>query len=864
MVKSINYHVLFVSGNMFLTMVKILVIFTLFLCLVCKGNPLEMDSCEIDIKGEEVDCTHQNLSKIPNCSENTKTLLLARNNIYKIPDDSFVYCVRLKDLNLAHNKIERLFPRSFKGLEGLLSLNLENNNIGKNNSFMTTRLTYLQKLEYLNIKNNSIISFPDITALISLKTLSTNFIEEFAIGKHFKGLNSLLHLDLSGPRSACRSLVLTTDTFSGLQSLDSLDLSNNRIIQIWKGTFVHLRNLRFLDISFNKDLDFLGVENVTHDLPMTAIEIFKFQKVISPLSHFTMILKTYLKELKKTKIRELYADSNRISLVELGVIPNLPKTLEKISINNNFLIPGTYFEETQNLSIKVLNISSSITHRVINEDSTWPWCIDAIKGFDFEFSFDGTSLSDDLKHKMKLATQDLEFLNIAALLASGLPKTLREVNLSGGSLQFEIPEVHFKDNELERVDLSFNKFRSLIGPLNNLLKLNYLDLSSNSCPDISNVFFSGTPNIKTLIFQNNCLGIVFSTREGEQVFRSLKHLETINLSDNKIHYLPKTIFKSQNHMKEISLNRNSIEHFQLKLNHMKSLLFLDISNNNIRNIEPDQTDELETIAKENGKFRIDLRGNPIQCTCKNIKFLKWIASTKVNLHSVSSYLCEFANETKVLLKNPTELYKLMAKECSSSWEVILVVSITFTLFVVILVCGLIYRYRWKLRYLFFMAKSRYKRTPTGFQDEEIYDYDAFISYEDDDQYFVHNALLTNIERDGQFKVCVHKRDFIAGNEIAANITEAIHRSRKTVCIITPNFLNSYWCMFEFNMARMESIYSRNSENILYLIFLEQIPTKRLPLVLLELVQSQSYMEFPNDEYGNAVFWNNLKKVLSNR
>ncbi|CAC5421975.1 TLR13 [Mytilus coruscus] len=779
------------TRNTYLNMIKILVISTFVLCLDFKGKSLEMNSCEMDIKAKEVDCTHQNLSKVTNCLKNTKTLILARNNIYEIPDDSFVHCVRLKDLNLARNKIERLFPRSFKGLEGLLSLNLENNNIGKNNSFMKTSLTYLRKLQYLNIKNNSILSFPDLTALISLKTLSINFIKEVAIGEHLKGLKSLLTLDMSGPRSSCKPLILTSDTFSGLHSLHSLDLSKNRILKIWKGTFVHLRNLHFLDISFNKDLGFLGVENVTHDLPMTAIEIFKFQMVIPTLSAFTMILKNYLEELNKTKLREIYADSNRISLVDKGVIPILPKTLEKISINDNFLIPGTYLSEVQRLPIKILNVSSSITHQVINEDSIWPWCIDAISGFDFDFFFDGSSQSESVKEKMKLATANLESLNISYFMATSLPKTLREVNVRGGALQFEIPEVHFKDNELERVDLSFNKFRSLIGPLNNLLKLNYLDLSSNNCPDISNVFFSGTPNIKTLMFQNNCLGIVLSTREGEEVFRSLKKLETINLSDNKIHFLPKMIFRTQNEMKEISLRKNSIEKFQLKLNHMKNLSFLDISNNNIRNIDPDQTAELETIAKENGKFRLDLRGNPIQCTCKNIKFLKWIASTKVILQSVSSYICEFANETKVLLKNPTEIYKLLEKECSSSWEVILVVSITFIIFVVILVCGLIYRYRWKLRYLFFMAKSRYKRTSNVFPDEQIYDYDAFISYEDEDQYFVHNTLLTNIERDGQFKVCVHKRDFIAGNEIAANITDAIHRSRKTVCIITRNFLNSY-------------------------------------------------------------------------
>jgi hypothetical protein len=69
-------------------------------------------------------------------------------------------------------------------------------------------------------------------------------------------------------------------------------------------------------------------------------------------------------------------------------------------------------------------------------------------------------------------------------------------------------------------------------------------------------------------------------------------------------------------------------------------------------------------------------------------------------------------------------------------------------------------------------------------------------------------------------------------------------------------------MFEYNMSRVESIYSRNKENILYLVFLEHISAKDLPLIILELVQSQSYIEYPNDEYGNTVFWDKLRDALS--
>jgi hypothetical protein len=69
-------------------------------------------------------------------------------------------------------------------------------------------------------------------------------------------------------------------------------------------------------------------------------------------------------------------------------------------------------------------------------------------------------------------------------------------------------------------------------------------------------------------------------------------------------------------------------------------------------------------------------------------------------------------------------------------------------------------------------------------------------------------------------------------------------------------------MFEYSMSRLESIYSRNKENILYLVFLEQLSAKDLPLIILELVQTQSYIEYPNDEYGNTVFWDKLRDALS--
>ena len=54
-------------------------------------------------------------------------------------------------------------------------------------------------------------------------------------------------------------------------------------------------------------------------------------------------------------------------------------------------------------------------------------------------------------------------------------------------------------------------------------------------------------------------------------------------------------------------------------------------------------------------------------------------------------------------------------------------------------------------------------------------------------------------------------------------------------------------MFELNMARMEAIYSRSGQNVLFLVALKKGIMKQLPLQLMDLVDSHSYLDFPEEE-----------------
>ena len=146
-------------------------------------------------------------------------------------------------------------------------------------------------------------------------------------------------------------------------------------------------------------------------------------------------------------------------------------------------------------------------------------------------------------------------------------------------------------------------------------------------------------------------------------------------------------------------------------------------------------------------------------------------------------------------------------------------------------------------------------------------FDAFISYAEEDRTYI-IELVKNLDKDYGLNLCIHSRDFIPGIGIADNITNAIQCSRQTVCFMTKHFLDSYWCMFELNMARMDAVYSRKWQKVLFLVALERGIMKQLPLQLMDLVDSRSYLDCPTDEMGTkgikalSAFHTKLGEILT--
>ncbi|WAR09756.1 TLR4-like protein [Mya arenaria] len=182
----------------------------------------------------------------------------------------------------------------------------------------------------------------------------------------------------------------------------------------------------------------------------------------------------------------------------------------------------------------------------------------------------------------------------------------------------------------------------------------------------------------------------------------------------------------------------------------------------------------------------------------------------------------------------------------------------------IVLIAVLYKNRWKIRYWYYMTRRKhfgYQRLNNE-NEEDQYMYDAFISYADEDGEFIREDIMPKLEENGM-KLCVHQRDFLPGIPIADNIVDAIQNSRKTLVVISRPFIKGKWCMYEFNMARMETMNKRPEAGCLVVVLLEVVPARDMPLELLEWIKVHSYIEYTNDVEGGLLFWDKLMAAKEN-
>jgi hypothetical protein len=82
----------------------------------------------------------------------------------------------------------------------------------------------------------------------------------------------------------------------------------------------------------------------------------------------------------------------------------------------------------------------------------------------------------------------------------------------------------------------------------------------------------------------------------------------------------------------------------------------------------------------------------------------------------------------------------------------------------------------------------------------LFQYDAFLSYASADEVWVLQQLVEKLEKEENFRLCLHERDFQIGRPIADNIVFSLDQSSCCILVLTEKFTESYWCNFEAHVA----------------------------------------------------------------
>nr|XP_012328179.1 toll-like receptor 4 isoform X1 [Aotus nancymaae] len=796
-------------------------------------RPESWEPCVEVVPNITYQCMELNFYKIPdNIPFSTKNLDLSFNPLRHLGSRSFFNFPELQVLDLSRCEIQTIEDGAYQSLSHLSTLILTGNPIQNLALGAFFGLSSLQKLVAVETHLLSLENFP-IGHLKTLKDLNVahNLIQSFKLPEYFSNLTNLEHLDLSSNNIQniyCKDLqVLHQMPLLNL----SLDLSLNPINFIQPGAF---KEIRLHKLTLRNNFDSLNVMK-TCIQGLAGLEVhrlvlgeFRNERNIEDFDKSALegLCNLTIKEFRLAHldnfpddIIDLFnclANVSSFSLVSVYI-----KRVEDFSYNfrwQHLELVNCIFEQFPPLELKSLKRLTFTANKGRNHFSEVD--LPSLEFLDLSrngLSFKGCCSQSDFG-TTSLKYLDLSFNDVITMGSNFL-----------GLEQLE--HLDFQHSNLKQMS-EFSVFLSL----RNLI---YLDISHTHTRVAFNGIFNGLFSLKVLKMAGNS----FQKNFLPDIFTDLNNLIFLDLSECQLEQLSPTAFDSLPRLQVLNMSHNNffaLDTFPYK--HLYSLQVLDYS---VNHIGTSKNQELQQFPSS--LAFLNLTQNDFACTCEHQSFLQWIKDQRQNLVEVEQMECATPLNRKgipVLSLNIT---------CQMS-KTIIGVSVLSVL-VVSVVAVLVYKFYFHLMLL--AGCIKYGR------GENIYD--AFVIYSSQDEDWVRNELVKNLEEGvPPFQLCLHYRDFIPGVAIAANIIhEGFHKSRKVIVVVSQHFIQSRWCIFEYEIAQTWQFLSSRAGIIFIVLQKVEKSLLRQQVELYRLLSRNTYLEWEDSVLGRHIFWRRLRKALLN-
>lgn len=344
------------------------------------------------------------------------------------------------------------------------------------------------------------------------------------------------------------------------------------------------------DISLAED-----IMNFFFGLRYSSIETIKMNTFYRGVRG--LILKQGLfKSLQFTKLRKLYMENNRSMCVDDGVLSDLPKSIEFVSLARNV------FYGTSSAFYDLITLSN--LHTIV---------------MTFKYIVCGTKESDLVPLPLQL-------------------QTIFRIDTC-------ITHCMFQYNNLTSLTISDSFIEEFSDVIQGLNVLRNLSLTNLNCKRISKGVLRQFPALQMLNVSGNYLGDEIAAGIEGEFFTEVPSLTILDISVNDIRSLPETVFTKLNNLTYINIRRNALTEFRVNMSHLRKLRYLDISDNNLSHLDNDIIEELDNIMS-NSHLIVNLGNSTLECSCQTRVFQSWLQRRRNNFEDFDSFMCSSQNNAK--------------------------------------------------------------------------------------------------------------------------------------------------------------------------------------------------------------------------
>jgi len=781
----------------------------------CGLKSLDKDIFKNLTKLEDLNLHGNLLTELPkgvfDSLSNLTKIVLSRNHLKSLPSGLFDHNPQLNQVSLSFNCFESLPTKLFAG-----KMKLEHFDYRVNNKCSDKRLALP---EYM-FENSSVKEIKILGADVSILP------EKFLFG-----CSNLVKITIQSSKIKH----INRAHFSWSPNLEKVDFINNEISDINMDTFEDLKHLKILRLSYNR-LDKFD-ENILDKL--TKLEILHLKNNnIEDISDQIFQRLSNLKHLDLSNNRINRFPTPEVSFLEILELGN--NDISTFGVN--MLKP---FYKLKSLGLQGNSIVENLDLRNVEDRSNY------------------TNTSVDLSNNR---------IKRVFLPEKETKDTKLKINVTGNALLCDCFATEFKKIfEDRQFSYSSSIENTLIkGHINDFhcgegLNLQNVSFEDLVCQIPSNLFDMKCPNKCSCSVNKyyrsvnvNCNDQGFAEIP-EDLPLALGVFENIvvNMRNNNIQNLTKSMEKLEkknatifNSIRKLYLTNNNIKSVGPNFPHQLNTLHLDI--NQLQYLSNETIQILKKKA-ENLNFSLKLSSNPFSCDCSSAEVVRF-----VKLHY--SHVDDYRNVSMMCIDGEKKLFHQSEEDfCPETllFTIVtpaIIIGVLFCILLIINICYketiMIYIFSKPWGKIFFSEDTIDKEKP----------YDAFLSYSHHDATFVEQTLLPGLEseenpKDLQYKCLIHTRDWNVGEMIPDQILESVEKSRRTLIVLSSDYVKSTWSKMEFQEAHNKAM-KEQTQRVIIIVHGEMPDMNEIDEDVQKYLKSNTFIK-SDDPW----FWKKLRYAL---